>query len=132
MTEALLFLSHFMGDIHQPMHVGFTSDEGGNTIDLRWYKHKSNLHHVWDREIILTALKENYDKNLDLLQEDLEKNITNVIDTNLFIFYYNFKNLYNGYHILGIMARRSIFVDRMQRSYRLSTQVCFREYKVSL
>jgi hypothetical protein len=46
MTEALLFLSHFMGDIHQPMHVGFTSDEGGNTIDLRWYKHKSNLHHV--------------------------------------------------------------------------------------
>jgi hypothetical protein len=59
------------------MHVGFTSDEGGNTIDLRWYKHKSNLHHVWDREIILTALKENYDKNLDLLQEDLEKNITN-------------------------------------------------------
>jgi len=28
------------------MHVGFTSDEGGNTIDLRWYKHKSNLHHV--------------------------------------------------------------------------------------
>ncbi|CAH8251907.1 unnamed protein product [Arabidopsis lyrata] len=76
MTEALLFLSHFMGDIHQPMHVGFTSDEGGNTIDLRWYKHKSNLHHVWDREIILTALKESYDKNLDLLQEDLEKNIT--------------------------------------------------------
>lgn len=77
MTEALLFLSHFMGDIHQPMHVGFTSDEGGNTIDLRWYRHKSNLHHVWDREIILTALKEYYDKDLDLLQEDLEKNITN-------------------------------------------------------
>lgn len=30
----------------QPMHVGFTSDEGGNTIDLRWFRHKSNLHHV--------------------------------------------------------------------------------------
>ncbi|KZV57586.1 endonuclease precursor-like [Dorcoceras hygrometricum] len=46
MTEALLFLAHFMGDIHQPMHVGFTSDEGGNTIELRWFRHKSNLHHV--------------------------------------------------------------------------------------
>ncbi|CAI0407297.1 unnamed protein product [Linum tenue] len=46
LTEALLFLSHFMGDIHQPLHVGFTSDEGGNTIDLRWFRHKSNLHHV--------------------------------------------------------------------------------------
>ncbi|CAN7096723.1 unnamed protein product [Brassica rapa subsp. narinosa] len=77
MTEALLFLSHFVGDIHQPMHVGFTSDEGGNTIKLHWYRHKSNLHHVWDREIILTALKEYYNKDLDLLQEDLEKNITN-------------------------------------------------------
>jgi len=32
--------------LKKPMHVGFTSDEGGNTIDLRWYKHKSNLHHV--------------------------------------------------------------------------------------
>lgn len=30
----------------QPMHVGFTTDEGGNTIDLRWFRHKSNLHHV--------------------------------------------------------------------------------------
>lgn len=92
------------------MHVGFTSDEGGNTIDLRWYRHKSNLHHVrllfssykfeeldyekrlpieenvkvWDREIILTALKEYYDKDLDLLQEDLEKNITNVIHHSLY------------------------------------------------
>ncbi|KAG6392237.1 hypothetical protein SASPL_146450 [Salvia splendens] len=40
MTEALLFLAHFMGDIHQPMHVGFTSDEGGNTVELRWFRHK--------------------------------------------------------------------------------------------
>uniref|UniRef100_A0A453DAS1 Aspergillus nuclease S1 n=1 Tax=Aegilops tauschii subsp. strangulata TaxID=200361 RepID=A0A453DAS1_AEGTS len=46
LTEALLFLSHFMGDIHQPMHVGFTSDMGGNSVNLRWFKHKSNLHHV--------------------------------------------------------------------------------------
>ncbi|XP_010533869.1 PREDICTED: endonuclease 1 [Tarenaya hassleriana] len=76
MTEALLFLSHFMGDIHQPMHVGFTSDEGGNTIELRWFRRKSNLHHVWDRDIILTALADYYDKNLDLFQRALERNIT--------------------------------------------------------
>ncbi|XP_020521108.1 endonuclease 1 isoform X2 [Amborella trichopoda] len=76
MTEALLFLSHFMGDVHQPLHVGFTSDEGGNTIELRWFKHKSNLHHVWDREIILTAIKELYDKDMELFQESIQKNIT--------------------------------------------------------
>nr|CAP39915.1 putative pre-endonuclease [Humulus lupulus] len=76
MTEALLFLSHFMGDIHQPLHVGFTTDEGGNTINLRWFRHKSNLHHVWDREIILTALKDYYEKNTDLLLQDIKGNYT--------------------------------------------------------
>ncbi|KAL0305804.1 UNVERIFIED_CONTAM: Endonuclease 1 [Sesamum radiatum] len=79
MTEALLFLAHFMGDIHQPMHVGFTSDEGGNTIDLRWFRHKSNLHHVWDREIILTAAADYYGKDINLLQEDIEGNFTDGI-----------------------------------------------------
>lgn len=76
MTEALLFLSHFMGDIHQPLHVGFTSDEGGNSVDLRWFRHKSNLHHVWDREIILTAAAELYGKDVELLQKDIESNLT--------------------------------------------------------
>ncbi|KAL5730096.1 Endonuclease 1 [Ranunculus cassubicifolius] len=76
MTEALLFLSHFMGDIHQPLHVGFTSDEGGNTVQLRWFKHKSNLHHVWDREIILTAAAELYGKDVDLFQDAIQKNLT--------------------------------------------------------
>ncbi|KAM6585032.1 hypothetical protein CsatB_012034 [Cannabis sativa] len=76
MTEALLFLSHFMGDIHQPMHVGFTTDEGGNTINLRWFKHKSNLHHVWDREIVLTALKDYYENDMDLLLQDIKGNYT--------------------------------------------------------
>ncbi|PIN11708.1 nuclease S1 [Handroanthus impetiginosus] len=79
MTEALLFLAHFMGDIHQPMHVGFTSDEGGNTIDLRWFRHKSNLHHVWDREIILTAAADYYGKDINLLQDDIEGNFTDGI-----------------------------------------------------
>ncbi|OAY74968.1 Endonuclease 1 [Ananas comosus] len=78
-TEALLFLSHFMGDIHQPMHVGFTSDQGGNTINLHWFRHKSNLHHVWDREIILTALADYYDKDMDVFQEDLQNNFTSGI-----------------------------------------------------
>ncbi|KAG2401205.1 Endonuclease 2 [Vigna angularis] len=46
LTQALLFLSHFMGDVHQPLHVGFTSDKGGNLINIHWYRRKQNLHHV--------------------------------------------------------------------------------------
>ncbi|XP_020521113.1 endonuclease 4-like isoform X5 [Amborella trichopoda] len=76
LTEALLFLSHFMGDIHQPLHVGFTGDEGGNTIIVRWFKRKSNLHHIWDNMIIETAIKDYYDSDLLLMIQSMERNIT--------------------------------------------------------
>ncbi|XP_054800950.1 endonuclease 1-like isoform X2 [Prosopis cineraria] len=79
MTEALLFLSHFVGDIHQPMYVGFAGDEGGNAIALRWFRHKSNLYHVWDKEIIVTALKDYYEDNLELLLKDIARNYTDGI-----------------------------------------------------
>ena len=46
LTESLMFLAHFVGDIHQPLHAGFEADEGGNTKIVHWYRRKSNLHHV--------------------------------------------------------------------------------------
>ncbi|KAL4562064.1 hypothetical protein LXL04_034254 [Taraxacum kok-saghyz] len=76
LTEALMFLSHYIGDVHQPLHVSFTSDEGGNTITVRWYKRKTNLHHVWDSDIIESAMKTLYDKDLDVMISAIEKNIT--------------------------------------------------------
>ncbi|KAL5726112.1 Endonuclease 2 [Ranunculus cassubicifolius] len=76
LTEALLFLSHFMGDIHQPLHVGFTSDRGGNTIDIHWYTRKAVLHHVWDANIIETAEERFYDTNVDDFIDAIQTNIT--------------------------------------------------------
>ncbi|XVF02236.1 hypothetical protein REPUB_Repub04eG0158600 [Reevesia pubescens] len=76
LTEALLFLSHFMGDIHQPLHVGFASDKGGNTIDVHWYTRKEVLHHVWDRNIIETAEERFYNSNVDAMVDAIQKNIT--------------------------------------------------------
>lgn len=73
LTQALLFLSHFMGDVHEPLHVGFTSDEGGNTINLHWYRRKCNLHHVWDSFIIEKAMKEYYDNDLEVMIEAVQK-----------------------------------------------------------
>ncbi|GFP84664.1 endonuclease 2 [Phtheirospermum japonicum] len=78
LTEALLFLSHFIGDIHQPLHVGFTSDRGANTIDVHWYRRKSVLHHVWDTNIIETAEKRFYDSDVNQLIDALQQNITTV------------------------------------------------------
>ncbi|XP_042475450.1 endonuclease 2 [Macadamia integrifolia] len=79
LTEALLFLSHLIGDIHQPLHVGFTSDRGGNTIDVHWYKRKTELHHVWDASIIETSVERFYDSNVEDLIKGIQKNITGVL-----------------------------------------------------
>eukprot|EP00250_Pteridium_aquilinum_P029764 c40087_g1_i1 orf=265-1152(-) len=76
LTEALLFLAHIVGDIHQPLHVGFTSDLGGNTIKVHWYRRVLNLHHIWDDEIIATADRRFYDSSIEGLVEDIGKNIT--------------------------------------------------------
>jgi len=48
----LEFLVHFVGDIHQPLHVGYGDDEGGNTVKVTWFGSSTNLHHVWDVDII--------------------------------------------------------------------------------
>jgi hypothetical protein len=45
-TESLMFLAHFVGDVHQPLHCGNADDLGGNTIVVHWYRRKSNLHKV--------------------------------------------------------------------------------------
>ncbi|CAL1392555.1 unnamed protein product [Linum trigynum] len=76
LTEALLFLSHLMGDIHQPLHVGFTSDKGGNTINIHWYTRKTVLHHAWDDNIIETAEEQFYNSNVEDLIGAIQKNIT--------------------------------------------------------
>ena len=46
--QALLFLAHFVGDIHQPLHVSFSDDHGGNRHNLSYRGEKINLHWLWD------------------------------------------------------------------------------------
>lgn len=48
----LAFLIHFMGDLHQPMHVAKAEDLGGNKISVNWFGKPSNLHQVWDSDMI--------------------------------------------------------------------------------
>ncbi|XP_015688259.1 endonuclease 2-like isoform X2 [Oryza brachyantha] len=76
LTESLMFLAHFVGDVHQPLHVGFEEDEGGNTIHVHWYRRKENLHHVWDNSIIETTMKDFYNRSLDTMVEALKMNLT--------------------------------------------------------
>src|SRR5262245_14902292 len=51
--EALKFIIHFVGDIHQPLHSATNGsrekgDRGGNSVNTRLLTHTMNLHAVWD------------------------------------------------------------------------------------
>jgi hypothetical protein len=45
-------LIHIVGDLHQPLHVGRYEDLGGNKIKVSWFYASSNLHRVWDEQLI--------------------------------------------------------------------------------
>jgi len=48
----LKMLVHFIGDLHQPLHVGMAEDRGGNKFQVRWFDDGTNLHSVWDTKLI--------------------------------------------------------------------------------
>ncbi len=48
----LKMLIHLIGDLHQPMHVGRPDDRGGNGTTVNWFGRNSNLHRVWDSDMI--------------------------------------------------------------------------------
>lgn len=49
---ALRFIVHIIGDLHQPLHAGNGTDRGGNDEKLQFFWHDSNLHRVWDSEML--------------------------------------------------------------------------------
>ena len=48
----LKLLIHFIGDLHQPLHLGKKSDKGGNDVKIKWFGEISNLHRLWDSDMI--------------------------------------------------------------------------------
>ena len=50
--RALLFFVHFVSDIHQPLHVGDHDDHGGNDTQIRFFDEGTNLHRLWDSDLI--------------------------------------------------------------------------------
>lgn len=95
-VEALKFLTHFVGDIHQPLHASRTTDRGGNSIHvdfnsqelffsnkernrrrrnrqlLRRSSYAQNLHSVWDDDIIEKALDDDFSGSRVLFEEFLQ------------------------------------------------------------
>lgn len=51
-AEAVAFLLHFVGDIHQPLHCGYADDRGGNDTHLNFSGAPTNLHRIWDDQLM--------------------------------------------------------------------------------
>ncbi len=65
-AEAIRYLIHFVGDMHQPLHAITNADNGGNCVPVKYLHHEPlpnslhperedyspNLHQVWDTEIV--------------------------------------------------------------------------------
>jgi hypothetical protein len=49
---SIKILLHLVGDIHQPLHCGYASDKGGNDVKIRFFYKSTDLHTIWDTEIL--------------------------------------------------------------------------------
>lgn len=74
-TQALMFLGHWLGDIHQPMHVSYPSDLGGNKNKIITSDKKcQNLHWLWDTCLLFNNLSK--DNNDDELFQQLTRELS--------------------------------------------------------
>jgi hypothetical protein len=63
-ADALRFIIHFFGDLHQPLHITTNDDRGGNCVPVRFFglapketnaeseSYSPNLHAVWDTNVV--------------------------------------------------------------------------------
>ena len=49
---ALRFLIHLIEDLHMPLHVGDNADKGGNRTQVRFFDKGTNMHRLWDSDMI--------------------------------------------------------------------------------
>ncbi len=54
-AEALKFVVHFVGDVHQPLHSGHRPDKGGNEFQINLRGEGANLHSVWDYHVLASG-----------------------------------------------------------------------------
>ena len=87
-ADALRFLIHFVGDLHQPLHAATNNDEGGNCVPVAFFdiqpqlrnpqteSYAPNLHGVWDVNVIEKATSgETVDQVSAELEESFRKKI---------------------------------------------------------
>jgi S1/P1 Nuclease len=87
-ADALRFLIHFVGDLHQPLHAISNNDQGGNCVPVAFFdalpqlrnpqteSYAPNLHGVWDTNILERATT---GKTVDQVASDLDQSFRSKI-----------------------------------------------------
>ena len=87
-ADALRFLIHFVGDLHQPLHAVTNNDQGGNCVPVAFFdalpllrnpqteSYVPNLHGVWDTNILAKSTE---GKTVDQVTLDLDQSFRNKI-----------------------------------------------------
>lgn len=57
---AMKIIVHIVGDLHQPLHMGHATDLGGNRVRLKYFGRDTNLHSIWDTNLVESAHKWGY------------------------------------------------------------------------
>ena len=70
----LKVLVHLIGDLHQPLHVGNGTDRGGNDVRIEWFRNQSNLHRVWDSEMI-NSKQLSFTELADFIDDGLDESV---------------------------------------------------------
>jgi len=76
--EALRLLSHFVGDVHQPLHVAYPDTCGGCTVRVQTPGGWMSLHEFWDSGLLAEDLKRRYENEDASEQSDEEMMKTDV------------------------------------------------------
>ena len=81
--DAVRFIGHFIADIHQPLHTGFGYDRGGNDHLLTLHgKKRSNMHSLWDGEILEFLYKTHGKRDVHKKIDDLAKTYKDTLNYN--------------------------------------------------
>jgi hypothetical protein len=87
-ADALRFVIHFVGDLHQPLHNTTNNDEGGNCVPVSYFgnlprltypqseTYAPTLHGTWDYEILTRATR---NMTVDQVAAEMDKTFTRQI-----------------------------------------------------
>ncbi len=80
---ALKMVTHLMGDMHQPMHMGHATDLGGNKIQVKYFDTPTNLHSAWDSRLPEAAHKWSYTEWQQQIDRVTQAEIDTIIQGNI-------------------------------------------------